>query len=70
MFQTHLDKWSQFTVSNKDWRNMKLHFGEAYENILISGRGGSVPGTIANAQELSENEDDSITTITGVMSTM
>ena len=49
---------------------MKLHFGEAYENILISGRGGSVPGTIANAQELSENEDDSITTITGVMSTM
>merc|ERR1712194_847623 len=59
---------SQFTPPNQDWTNMKQHFGEAYENLLISGRGVGVPGTIANAQELEDEEDNSITTITDVMS--
>merc|ERR1712194_979009 len=59
---------SQFTPPNQDWTNTKQHFGEAYENLLISGRGVGVPGTIANAQELEDKEDDSINTITDVMS--
>ena len=49
---------------------MKQHFGEAYKNLLISGRGVGVPGTIANAQEFLDGEDDSINTITDVMRTM
>jgi len=68
LFQSHLNEWSQFTPPNQDWTNMKQHFGEAYENLLISGRGVGVPGTIANAQELEDEEDDSINTITDVMS--
>ena len=47
---------------------MKQHFGKAYENLLISGRGVSVPGTIANAQKLSDKEDGSINTIRDAMS--
>ena len=47
---------------------MKQHFGEAYENLLISGRGVGVPGTIANTQDLSDEEDNSINTITDVTS--
>ena len=47
---------------------MKQHFGEVYEDLSISGRGVGVPGTIANAQELSDKEDDSINTISDVMS--
>ena len=50
LFQLHLNKWSQCIVPHQDWTNMKQHFGEAYENLLISGRGVGVPGTIANAQ--------------------
>ena len=68
LFQLHPNEWSQFTVPNQDWTNMKQHFGEAYENLLISGRGVGVPGTISNAQKLSDEEDDSINTITDVMS--
>ena len=37
LFQSHLNKWSQFTLVNQDWGNTKQHFGEAYENLLISG---------------------------------
>ena len=68
LFQSHLNEWSQFTLGHQDWTNMKQHFGEAYENLLISGRGVGVPGTITNAQELSGEENDSINTITDVMS--
>ena len=49
---------------------IRIHIGEAYENLLISERGSGVWATIANAQELSDNKDDSITTITDVMRTM
>ena len=47
---------------------MKQHFGETYNNLLISGRGVGIPGTIANAQELSDEENDSINAITEVTS--
>lgn len=59
-----------FTVPNQDCGTMKLHFDEAYENILISGRGMNVLDATASTQELSNNEEDSIITITDVMSTM
>ena len=49
---------------------MKQYVGKAYDNILISGTGVGVPSTLANAQKLSDEEDDSINTITDVMSTM
>ena len=65
-----LNKWIQFTLINQDWDNTKQHFGKAYKHLLISGRGVGVPGTIANAQEFLDGEDDSINTITDVMSTM
>jgi hypothetical protein len=68
LFQAHLNEWSIFTAPNQDWGNMKSHFGEAYENFLISGRGVNIPGTIANVQELTDDEDDSMTVITDVMS--
>ena len=68
LFQWHLNKWSQFILPHQDWNNMKQHFGETYENRLISGRGVGVPGTITNAQELSNKKDDSINTITDIMS--
>ena len=45
-----------------------LNKWKGYKNLLISGRGMGVPGTITNTQELSNEEDDSITTITDVMS--
>ena len=45
------------------------HFSEAYKNLLILGREVGDPGTIMNAQELSDEEDNSINTITDVMST-
>ena len=51
LFQSHLDEWSQFTFPHQDWTNMKQHFGKAYENLLIPGRGAGVPGTITNAQK-------------------
>ena len=68
LFQSHLNEWSRFTPPHQAWTNMKQHFGKAYENLLISGQGVGVPGTISNAQELSDEEDDSINTITDVMS--
>ena len=37
---------------------------------MILGRGVSVPSTIANVQELFDDENDSIATITDAMSTM
>jgi hypothetical protein len=43
LFQSHLNEWSQFQLGNQDWANMKQHFGEAYENMLILGRGVDVP---------------------------
>ena len=54
-------------MPHQDWTNMKQHFGEAYENLLISVRGVGVPGTIANAQYLSDEEDNSINTISDAM---
>ena len=68
LFQNHLNIWSVFTANTQDWGNMKPHFGEAYENLLISGSGVSVPGTITNVQEVYDGTDDSITTITNMMS--
>ena len=68
LFQTHLNEWSQFTLPNQDWKGMTDHFGEAYDNMLVSAPLG-VPNTILNAQELTD-EDDSVNTITDVMSTM
>jgi hypothetical protein len=62
--QTHLNKWSQFTLPNRDWANMKAHFREAYNSLLIFGPGTGVPGTIANAQELNNDKEDSINTMT------
>ena len=50
LFQLHLNDWNQVTVPYQVWTNTKQHFGEAYEHLLISGRGVGVPGTIANAQ--------------------
>ena len=41
-----------------------------YENLLILDRGVSVLATIANTQELSDNEDISITSIPAVTSTI
>ena len=55
-------------MGHQDWTNTKQHFGDAYKNLLISGRGLGVPGTIVNAQALSDEEDDSINTITDIMS--
>jgi hypothetical protein len=68
LFQTHLNEWNAFTAPNQDWGNMKSHFGKAYENLLISGRGVNVPGTIANMQELTDDEDDSMKVITDIVS--
>ena len=31
LFQLHLNEWSQFTLVNQDWDNMKQHFGETYK---------------------------------------
>ena len=59
-----------FIEPNQDWGNIKLHFGKAYENMLISGRGVNAPGTLANTQALSDYEDNRITTTTDVMITM
>ena len=41
-----------------------------YENILISRRGVNVSGISTNVQELSDNEDNSITIIINEMSTI
>ena len=62
--QNHLNEWSAFTKPNKEWGNIVC------ENLLISGRGVSGPGTIANTKELSDGEDNTITTITDVMNIM
>ena len=45
-----LHDWSQFPFSNQEWNNMKQHFGEAYKNLLISGRGVGVLGNFSDAQ--------------------
>ena len=68
LFQSHLNEWSQFTQGHQDWTNMTQHVGESYENLLASGRGVGVPGTIANVQVLSDKENDITNTITYVMS--
>ena len=70
LFQMHLNTWSQFLLPNQDWANTNVHFWEVYKILFISGSGVNVLGTIANAQELTDDEDTSITTITEVMSTM
>ena len=71
LFQNHLNEWSQFTLANQNWKGIRDHFGEAYDNMLLSAPLG-VPSTILNAQELTDEdvEDDSVGTITDVMSTM
>ena len=48
LFQAHVNERSIFTALIQDWGNMKSHFGEAYKNLLISGRSVSVPVTIAH----------------------
>ena len=70
LFQTHLNKWNVFTLENQDWVNTKLHSGETYENLLISGPGVNILGKIADAQEPSNNKDDSITQLSDTMSLM
>ena len=70
LFQLHLNKWSQFTLVHQDWTNTKQHFDKAYKNLLISGRGVGVPGTIMNAHKLADKEDDSINTTKDVMRNM
>ena len=70
LLQTHLNEWSAFTLPNQDFSKTELYFGEAYENILTSGSRVSVPGTVTNAQKLSDDKDGSITTITDVMTTI
>jgi hypothetical protein len=71
LFQLHLNEWSQLTLVNSDWDNMKHQFGKAYKSIfLILGRRVGVPGTIENTQELLDKENDGINTFTDVMSTM
>ena len=47
-----------------------MHFDKAYQNILILDRELIDPGRISNTQEVSGDDDISITTITEVMSTM
>ena len=37
---------------------------------MVSRPGAGIPGTIADAQELTDNKDDSITKITEVMTTV
>ena len=69
LFPTALLEFNAFLDEHKDWANTKSHFGEAYENLITTGAGIRVPGTIANIQEL-EDDNDSLGTITDVMSTM
>ena len=50
--------------------NKKLHYAKVYENISILGRVVSIMGIIAKTQELSNNQDFSVTAIMDVMSTL
>lgn len=48
LFPTALLECNAFLDQHKDWRNTTSHVGEAYENLIITGPGIYVPGTIAN----------------------
>ena len=69
LFPTALLEFNAFLDEHKDWANTKSHFGEAYENLITTGAGIRIPGTITIIQEL-EDDDDSLGTISDVMSTM
>ena len=69
LFPTALLQFNVFLDEHKDWSNIKSYFGEAYKNLITTGAGICVPGTITNIQEL-EDDDDSLGTITDAMSTM
>ena len=49
---------------------MMKRFAKSYKNTCILGRGAHVPSTIANMHQLLDEEDDSINTITDLVSTM
>ena len=69
LFPQALLKFNAFLDEHKDWANMKYYFGEAYKNLITTSTGICVRGTIANIQEL-EDDDDSLGTITDAMSIM
>ena len=70
-FLTTLLEWNGFTLPNKDWANLKAHFGEAYQLFITSGPAGRklLSGIIANAQGLTDqgSEEDDLTIITNAL---
>ena len=71
-FPTALLEWNGFDPQNKNWVNLKAHFGEAYQLFITSGPAGRklLPGIIANAQGLVTDqggEEDGLTIITNAL---
>jgi len=71
LFPTALLEWNGFTPPNKDWTNLKAHFGEAYQLYITSGPAGRklLSGIIGNTVGLTDQggDDDDITMITNAL---
>ena len=64
-------EWNGFDLANKDWANLRAHFGEAYQIFTTSGPAGRkvLSEIIVNAQGLTKQggKDDGITVITNAL---
>ena len=60
LFSTALLERNGFDPANKDWANLKAHFGEAYQLFITSGPAARklLSGIIANTQGLIEQGDE------------
>ena len=63
LYETALLEWQGFDEVNKTWQQLKLHFEEAYEIRLASGRGTAGSHGYVNLMTDAETDDDSIASI-------
>jgi hypothetical protein len=65
LYPTALLEWNGFAEENKTWPELKLHFTEAYDLLLIT-RGGTAgaAGYHSANTTTTEEDDDSMTSIT------
>ena len=70
---TALLEWNEFNPANKNWQELKAHFGEAYQLLITTGPGQKLLQQASNATTqltlpgATVDDDDSITTITDVL---
>ena len=64
LYPTALLEWNGFTDENKTWPELKTHITEVYDLLLTTGGGTAGTAGYHGAYNTTEDEDDSMTSIT------